>query len=153
MVLLEQVKLGDFVLLLLFGIKRRHRQDCLAGRTMAQKVVFLVTRNTRLRKSCGVNYRLHYYGPYSSEVREAFEYLTTFGLVEETPREMLDFTRYDFRLSRQGEQRAEMLYNMLDRASKVRIDGMVDEAAKLNAMPLQKVIRKAYAQAKIEKLI
>jgi len=147
----SRIKLTDFILLLLRGLELEG-QKLLTGRTMAQKVIYLITRDTPLRDALGLHYRIHYYGPYSSEVTDAIGPLTAFGLVEEVPIRFTDFTRYDLRLTKQGEDHSSKIYDGLPRAMKSQIDSMAREGTKLNAMPLKKVIEKAYAQAKVEKL-
>src|SRR5438128_250720 len=92
---LEGLQLRDFILLLLRGIERDPQFDHLTGRTMAQKLIFLLTKESPLRRSLGLNYRMHYYGPYSREVTQESENLIAFGLIEEVPREFPDLTRYD----------------------------------------------------------
>jgi uncharacterized protein YwgA len=148
----SKIKLTDFILLLLQRLELEG-QSLLTGRTMAQKVIYLITRDTPLRDTLGLHYRIHYYGPYSSEVTEAIESLTTFGLVEEVPTRFTDFTRYDLRLTKQGKEHSNKIYEGLPKAMKDQIESMAREGTKLNAMPLQKVIEKAYAQAKVEKLV
>ena len=119
---------------------------------MVQKVVYLLTRNTNLRDSWGLNYFIHYYGPYSPEVTEASENLTTFGLVRESPLETPELTRYDLKITKEGEERAKKLYDSLDQQSKDRLNTMVKEADMLNRTQLDEVIRQAYAQAAEEGL-
>ena len=149
---LEDLTIEDFILLLLSGLKHRGRYDGLTGRTMVQKVIYLLT-DDKLRDSWGLNYFIHYYGPYSPEVTEASEDLTTFGLVKETPFEISDTTRYDLQITSDGEQQADKLQGSLDRPSKERLAKLVQEADELNAAPLDEVIDKAYAQARTEGLL
>jgi uncharacterized protein YwgA len=148
----SKIKLTDFILLLLRGLALEG-QTALHGRTMAQKVVYLITRNTPFQDTLGAHYRIHYYGPYSSEFAEAIEYLTTFDLVKEAPTRCADFTRYDLQLTAQGRTSADTIYNSLSNATKAQLESMVAEGKKLNAMSLSKVIEMAYAQAKAEALI
>jgi uncharacterized protein YwgA len=147
-----RIKLTDFILLLLQRLELEG-QPLLTGRTMAQKVIYLITRGSPLRDTLGLHYRIHYYGPYSSEVTEAIESLTTFGLVEEVPMRFTDFTRYDLRLTKQGREHPDKIYEGLSKLMKSQFQCMVREAMKLNTMPLNKVIEKAYAQARVEKLV
>jgi uncharacterized protein YwgA len=148
----SKIKLTDFILLLLRGLALEG-QTALHGRTMAQKIIYLITRNTAFQDVLGTHYRIHYYGPYSSEVVEAIGYLTTFNLVEETPTTCADFTRYDLQLTAQGRTSADTIYNSLSNATKAELESMVREGKKLNAMSLSKVIERAYAQARVEKLV
>jgi len=127
--------------------------DSLTGRTMVQKVIYLLTRNTSLRESWGLNYFIHYYGPYSPEVTEASENLTTFGLVRENPFETPDLTRYDLRITRDGEDHAKKLYDSLDKSSRDQLSEMIGEADRLNRTQLDEVIEHAYAQARKEGLL
>jgi uncharacterized protein YwgA len=147
-----KIKLTDFILVLLQRLELEG-QPLLTGRTMAQKIIYLITRDTRFRDALGLHYRIHYYGPYSSEVTEAIESLTTFGLVEEVPTRFTDFTRYDLRLTQQGKEHSKKIYGSLPKAMQDQIESMAHEGTKLNAMQLQKVIEKAYTQAKVEKLV
>jgi uncharacterized protein YwgA len=147
---ISRIKVTDFILLLLHGLSEIHKQEFLTGRTMTQKAIYLITANTNLRTSLGLQYRMHYYGPYSSQVAEALEYLTAFGLIEEIPIRFPTFTRYDLRLSTLGKKYAQDLY--MDQSLQRRIKPLIDEAAELNKTSLGKVIEKAYAQAKVETL-
>ena len=79
--------------------------------------------------------------------------MTTFGLVEEVPTRFTDFTRYDLRLTQQGKEHSKKIYGSLPKAMQDQIESMAHEGTKLNAMQLQKVIEKAYTQAKVEKLV
>jgi uncharacterized protein YwgA len=150
---LEDLSVEDFILLLLSGIKRISDLDSLTGRTMVQKVTYLLTKNTDLRESWGLNYFIHYYGPYSPEVTEASENLTTFRLVKEIPFETDNITRYDLRITPEGEKHAKELHDGLDKSSKENLDKMTREADKLNRTQLDHVIELAYAQAKEEGLL
>lgn len=150
---LDDLKIEDFILLLLSGIKGLGNLDSLTGRTMVQKVIYLLTRSTSLRESWGLNYFIHYYGPYSPEVTEASENLTAFGLVRETPLETPDLTRYDLRITPDGEDRAKKLYDSLDKSSREQLSEMIREADKLNRTQLEEVIEQAYAQARKEGLL
>jgi uncharacterized protein YwgA len=120
---------------------------------MAQKVIYLLTKGTELRRAWGLNYRLHYYGPYSPEVTKASENLITFRLVREYPLETENLTRYDLEITKEGEERAERLLNELDNSSKRRLGEMIGEADELNQTNLQQVIKRAYEQATKEGLI
>jgi uncharacterized protein YwgA len=150
---LEDLSVEDFILLLLSGIKKLGNLDSLTGRTMVQKVTYLLTKNTDLRESWGLNYFIHYYGPYSPEVTEASENLTTFRLVKEVPFETASITRYDLRITPEGEKLAKEIYDTLGKSSKEVLAEMTKEADKLNRTQLERVIERAYEQAKAEGLL
>src|SRR3989442_356949 len=103
---LEGLKASEFILLLLYGLERDGKRRYLSGRTIAQKIIFLLTHDSPLRKTLGLRYRLHYYGPYSAEVTASSELLTTFGLVREVAEELPSTTRYDLELTEEGRKRA-----------------------------------------------
>lgn len=119
---------------------------------MAQKLIFLLTKESSLRRSLGLNYRMHYYGPYSREVTQESENLTTFGLVEEVPEEFPDLTRYDLRLTRLGRERANELFQGLDHKSRSKLERITAQAVEINRTVLDDVIGMAYKQADVEGL-
>ncbi len=151
---LDDLDIEDFILLLLNGIKQQQSKlQSLTGRTMVQKVIYLLTKGTQLRESWGLKYRIHHYGPYSPEVTKASENLITFGLVEEHPQEHEDLTRYDLQITSEGEVRAEKLLAKLDQSSTRQLNQMIVETDALNRTYLPLVVSKAYKQARVEGLI
>src|SRR5262245_15502141 len=83
----------------------------IAGRTLLQKICYFVGVTHRL----DLNYRAHYYGPYSASVEEAVGQLKSLGYVTENSigfglfSQFGEMRRFDYRLTEDGIDLAEAL--------------------------------------------
>jgi len=55
----------------------------------------------------GVDFRLHYYGPYSRELADTLDRMTRAGVLVETPRETSVGTQYDYKFEEQMRESLE----------------------------------------------
>ena len=77
------------------------------GRTLLQKAVYFVNEMA----DCGVYFKPHYYGPYSSDVAVALENLVSIGFLNETEERFSpdwnvwgEVRRYTFKLTSEGTE-------------------------------------------------
>lgn len=88
------------------------RGEVVPGRTMLQKLVYLLAR----MRGESLPFRAHFYGPYSEEVQSAVEQLVRAGLAEQTVTvyeawhpDQFDAYRYDYRITDAGREAAAKL--------------------------------------------
>ena len=84
----------------LAAVVAAHPRHEVIGRTRLQKTVWLLQR---LGLPTDYVFSLHFYGPYSEEVKSDIWLAEQFGLITETPRHALDGTEY-FILSTNGPE-------------------------------------------------
>jgi len=116
--------------------------DTVEGRTMMQKIIFII--KSKFGQFRDFAFSIHYYGPFSSDLAEELDTLRLKGLIEEVPKPLQDFVRYDIKLTEEGKR---VISRTTRSVNPIRLQEMTRLARTLNSWPLNRVIDEAYSLA------
>jgi uncharacterized protein YwgA len=116
--------------------------DTVEGRTMMQKIVFII--KAKFDQFHDFPFSIHYYGPFSRDLTEELDTLRLQGLIEEVPRQLQDFVRYDIKLTDEGKRKISRTARSV---STRKLQEMTRLARTLSSWPLNRVIDEAYSLA------
>ena len=126
-------------------LKLLYKADCkIKGNTMFQKIMYILKSEyqDRIHELKSLQFKLHYYGPFSRDVENMLIRLVLRGLLIREVEPVIDYLRYNYILSEKGREKAKELYHSENRREV--IDAMANKVRELNEKPLQEVISKAY---------
>jgi uncharacterized protein YwgA len=118
----------------------------LKGKTRFQKLVFLIQKEATSRnvQASSFDYKLHYYGPFSSELSVVLENLKDTGLLEEkiepTPN---GYTRYVYSITDKGRKLVESSQEKKI-ISKKLVRTIKDVADEFGDLELSELVKEAY---------
>jgi uncharacterized protein YwgA len=114
------------------------------GKTMLQKVVFILSHEFPRAKELGnLNYTKYYYGPFSRKLEEIINDCQLRGLLRVIPTQVGNVVRYDIEITDAGRQYVKQS-RRAGNSSISLLREMSARARELNAMDLSKVIDLAY---------
>ncbi len=116
--------------------------DTVEGRTMMQKIVFII--KAKFDQFHDFAFSIHYYGPFSRDLTEELDTLRLQGLIEEVPKQLQDFVRYDIKLTDEGKRKISRTARSV---STRKLQEMTRVARTLSSWPLDRVIDEAYSLA------
>ena len=116
--------------------------DTVEGRTMMQKIIFII--KSKFDQFRDFAFSIHYYGPFSSDLAEELDTLRLKGLIEEVPKPLEDFVRYDIKLTEEGKR---VISRTTRSVNASKLQEMTRLARTLNSWPLNRVIDEAYSLA------
>ncbi len=116
--------------------------DTVEGRTMMQKIVFII--KAKFDQFHDFAFSIHYYGPFSRDLTEELDTLRLQGLIEEVPKQLQDFVRYDIKLTDEGKRKISRTARSV---STRKLQEMTRVARILSSWPLDRVIDEAYSLA------
>jgi uncharacterized protein YwgA len=130
---------ADMVMGILDGVSEQ-----IKGKTMLQKIVFILSREFPGAKELGnLNYTKYYYGPFSRKLEEIIDDCQLRGLLKVIPTPVGNVVRYDIAITEAGNRYAKQS-RRTDSGSISLMKQMSARARELNAMDLSKVIEQAY---------
>lgn len=170
----------DLVLVLLFagGSKKKENEE-IVGNTRIDKLMFLLEKESSLRKYLG-DFKFHAYnfGPYSSELFDSVQALVNAGLVEghmkaeksDSERYLDEADRYQielqlgenpetskdtigYRLTPQGERVASALWNSLSQSEKDEVENIKKSFNSIGLRQLLQYIYRKYPESAANSLI
>ena len=120
----------------------------ITGKTRFQKLIFLIQKEAEREGIEGlkIEYGIHYYGPFSSELASTIENLSLRGFIQENA-EMTPsgYMRCDYRLTDKGR---ELLHNAIEKgAISPELRRIVQKIADdYGELPLPQLVQEAYRQ-------
>lgn len=97
-------------------------------------------------------YFLYTHGPYSAVLQSEIDKLTTFRLIEENVSYVIQYLRYEYSLTEQGEAMAKSIMETLSPSAIETLDKIGERAIQLNQMDLNSLVDEAYKYVKPGKL-
>ncbi|GAB3676823.1 PadR family transcriptional regulator [Halopiger thermotolerans] len=132
----EQVSL----LALLFSSE----ESKIKGKTRLQKLAFLLDKEEVGEEKDLYKFIKYDYGPFSKQLMEDVDFFKEEGFIEvDTKRTFSGNTRYDYKLTNEGEQLANLLFNNVDDAEELH-NSAKEITEQYNEYPIRKLVEYVY---------
>jgi uncharacterized protein len=124
-------------------------EKMIAGRTLLQKTIYFLNEILKLQInfSLDINFRPHYYGPYSKDVSNSVDSLNAIGFIVEKIEVLQSFDfnitseprRYSYQLTEEGKEIAEYIRDKYPDESK-NIEDTLEKMKELGAINDYKIL-------------